>query len=204
MEVDLIRYDLLVQEALRGVVRQVLSTAARDGLPGDHHFYIRFRTHARGVRLSARMRERYPDEMTIVLQHQFWDLTVTEQAFEVGLSFQNVPELLSIPFEAITGFADPTGRGFEVTFSVEGLASETPSLEVEETPSSDEFVLPPSQSALGDQVSDREAVSSSWAEALERRTEDKTAAPSYPEAEAQTPQNTPKVVSIDAFRKKNS
>jgi len=196
MEVDLIRYDLLVQEALRGVVRQVLSTAARDGLPGDHHFYIRFRTHARGVRLSARMRERYPDEMTIVLQHQFWDLSVTEQAFEVGLSFQNVPELLSIPFEAVTGFADPTGRGFEVTFSVEEPGSETPSLE--------ESVLPPSQTALSDQVSDQQGVPSSRSETTERQSVGKTAAPPNPHDEAQTPLNTPKVVSIDAFRKKNS
>ena len=196
MEVDLIRYDLLVQEALRGVVRQVLSTAARDGLPGDHHFYIRFRTHARGVRLSARMRERYPDEMTIVLQHQFWDLSVTEQAFEVGLSFQNVPELLSIPFEAVTGFADPTGRGFEVTFSVEEPGSETPSLE--------ESVLPPSQTALSDQVSDQQGVPSSRSETTERQSVGKTAAPSNSDDEAQTPLNTPKVVSIDAFRKKNS
>jgi len=196
MTADLIRYDLLVQEALRGVVRQVLSTAARDGLPGDHHFYIRFRTHARGVQLSARMRERYPDEMTIVLQHQFWDLSVTEQAFEVGLSFQNVSELLSIPFEAVTGFADPTGRGFEVTFSVEEPASESPS--------SAESVMPPSQTALSDQVSDQQGVSSSRSETTERQSEGKTAAPSYPDAEAQTPQNTPNVVSIDAFRKKNS
>ena len=76
MAVDLIRYDLLVQDALRGMVQQVLSAAARDGLPGEHHFYISFRTHARGVRLSPRMRDRYPEEMTIVLQHQFWDLVV--------------------------------------------------------------------------------------------------------------------------------
>ena len=81
MAVDLIRYDLLVQDALRGAVRKVLSGVARDGVPGEHHFYIGFRTHARGVRLSSRMRELYPDEMTIVLQHQFWDLSVTGGGF---------------------------------------------------------------------------------------------------------------------------
>src|SRR5450631_3576689 len=97
MTIDLIRYDLLVQDALRGAVRQILSSAAREGLPGDHHFYISFRTHARGVRLSSRMRELYPEEMTIILQHQFWDLSVAEEAFEVGLSFRNVPEMLLIP-----------------------------------------------------------------------------------------------------------
>ncbi|MFZ0507217.1 MAG: ClpXP protease specificity-enhancing factor SspB, partial [Methylocella sp.] len=118
MAADLIRYDLLVQDAVRGVVRKVLSDVARDGVPGEHHFYISFRTHARGVRLSARMRELYPDEMTIVLQHQFWDLSVTGEAFEVGLSFQNIPEMLLIPFDAVTRFADPS-VGFELRFSAE-------------------------------------------------------------------------------------
>src|SRR3984893_7482993 len=123
MAADLIRYDLLVQDALRGAVRKVLSGVARDGVPGEHHFYIGFRTHARGVRLSARMRELYPDEMTIVLQHQFWDLSVTGEAFEVGLSFQNIPEMLVIPFDAVTRFADPS-VGFELQFSVEDEAAE--------------------------------------------------------------------------------
>ncbi|HEY9212867.1 MAG TPA: ClpXP protease specificity-enhancing factor SspB, partial [Ancylobacter sp.] len=87
MSVDLIRYDLLVQDALRAVVRRVLTDVARDGLPGDHHLYISFDTRAPGVRLSPRLKEKYPEEMTIVLQHQFWDLIVTELFFEVGLSF---------------------------------------------------------------------------------------------------------------------
>src|ERR1700730_18577181 len=122
MAVDLIRYDLLVQDALRGAVRKILSDVARDGVPGEHHFFIGFRTHARGVRLSSRMRELYPDEMTIVLQHQFWDLSVTGEAFEVGLSFQNIPEMLLIPFDAVTRFADPS-VGFELQFSVEDEAA---------------------------------------------------------------------------------
>ena len=105
---DLIRYDLLVQEALCGVVKKVLGDAARHGLPGDHHFYVTFRTHAPGVRLSNRMRELYPEEMTIILQHQFEDLKVTDYAFEVGLSFKGVPEILLVPFEALTGFFDPS------------------------------------------------------------------------------------------------
>ncbi len=83
---DLIRYDLLVQDALRGVVRKVLTDAAREGLMGEHHFYVSFRTEAPGVRISQALREKYPQDMTIVLQHQFWDLNVTEHAFEVGLS----------------------------------------------------------------------------------------------------------------------
>jgi hypothetical protein len=108
MSDDLIRYDLIVQEALRSAVRKVLADVARDGLPGDHHFFITFRTAAPGVQLSARMRREYPDEMTIVLQHQFWDMSVDDTHFEVGLSFRNVPEKLSIPFDALTGFADPS------------------------------------------------------------------------------------------------
>ena len=106
--VDHIRYDLLVQEALRGVLRTVLSDAAKNGLPGDHHFFVTFDTCAEGVRLSQRMRAQYPKEMTIVLQHQFWDLAVSEEAFELGLSFGGVPERLSIPFAAVKGFFDPS------------------------------------------------------------------------------------------------
>jgi hypothetical protein len=105
---DVFRYDLRVQEALRGVVRTVLIEAGRDGLPGNHHFYITFLTNAPGVRLSNALRERYPQEMTIVLQHHFWDLKVTDLQFEVGLSFSNIPEKLVIPFAAVTGFWDPS------------------------------------------------------------------------------------------------
>jgi hypothetical protein len=105
---DHIRYDLLTQQALRGVVRNVLTETAKKGLPGDHHFYISFDTRADGVRLSQRLRAQYPEEMTIILQHQFWDLIVTDDAFEVGLSFGGVPEKLTVPFEAINGFFDPS------------------------------------------------------------------------------------------------
>jgi hypothetical protein len=118
MAVDHIRYDLLAQEALRGVLRTVLSDAAKNGLPGDHHFFVTFDTCAEGVRLSQRMRAQYPKEMTIILQHQFWDLAVSEEAFEVGLSFGGVPERLSIPFAAVKGFFDPSvefGLQFEQT-----------------------------------------------------------------------------------------
>ncbi|MBV9930600.1 MAG: Stringent starvation protein B, partial [Alphaproteobacteria bacterium] len=106
---SLIPYDEIVQEALRAVVGRVLGEVESTGhLPGDHHFYITFRTHAPGVRLSSRMREQYPEEMTIILQHQFEDLKVTENAFEVGLSFKGVPEVLLVPFDALTGFFDPS------------------------------------------------------------------------------------------------
>jgi hypothetical protein len=122
MSTDLIRYDLLVQEALKQVVRKVLTDAAREGLPGEHHFYVSFRTTAPGVKMSSRLRERYPQEMTVVLQHQFWDLAVTEQAFEVGLSFSGVAEKLSVPFEALSGFFDPSvqfGLKFELAETAE-------------------------------------------------------------------------------------
>jgi uncharacterized protein len=105
---DQIRYDLLTQQALRGVVRNVLTDAARKGLPGDHHFYISFDTSADGVRISDRLRTQYPEEMTIILQHQFWDLKVADEEFEVGLSFGGIPEKLTVPFEAINGFFDPS------------------------------------------------------------------------------------------------
>src|ERR671912_145573 len=114
---DLIRYDLLVQDALKGVVRKVLIDA-KDGLPGEHHFYISFKTDFPGVRLPNRLREKYPQEMTIVLQHQFWDLNVTEHTFEVGLSFSHIPERLLIPFDALIGFFDPSVQ-FGLKFDVQ-------------------------------------------------------------------------------------
>src|SRR3974390_2896399 len=103
MAEDHIRYDLLTQQALRGVVRTVLTDVAKKGLPGDHHFFISFNTGAEGVRISERLRAQYPQEMTIILQHQFWDLTVSEHGFDVGLSFGGIMEKLSIPFDAING-----------------------------------------------------------------------------------------------------
>ncbi|NEU11710.1 Stringent starvation protein B [Methylobacterium sp. BTF04] len=124
---DLIRYDLLVQDALRGVVRKVLTDAARDGLSGEHHFYVSFRTEAPGVRMSQRLREKYPQDMTIVLQHQFWDLGVNEHTFEVGLSFSGVPERLLVPFDALTGFFDPSvqfGLKFDLSEGSEEVAEE--------------------------------------------------------------------------------
>ncbi len=114
MATDYIRYDILAQAALRGVVRTVLADVAKKGLPGEHHFKITFATVAPGVRLSERMRGQYPDAMTIVLQHQFWDLTVDDDGFEVGLSFGGVPERVAVPFDAVTAFFDPAVQfGFQ-------------------------------------------------------------------------------------------
>ena len=107
MPEDLMRYDLLAQNALKGVVRDALRIAETTGLPGEHHFYIAFNTRHPGVQLSEKIAQRYPREMTIVLQHQYWNLHVQEDRFEVELSFDNVPEKLVIPFDAVKGFLDP-------------------------------------------------------------------------------------------------
>ncbi len=117
MPEDLMRYDQLAQLALRGVVREALRRVEREGLPGEHHFYIAFNTRFPGVIVSARTMERYPREMTIVLQHQYWNLKVHDTWFEVELSFDNIPEKLIVPFNAVKGFLDPYvqfGLQFEV------------------------------------------------------------------------------------------
>src|SRR5215475_9152254 len=122
MAVDHIRYDLLTQEALRGVIRTVLTDAAGKGLPGEHHFFITFDTRIEGVRLSARLKASYPEEMTIVLQHQFWDLTVGDDYFAVGLAFNGIPERLHVPFKAVKAFFDPSVQ-FGLQFVVDGEAT---------------------------------------------------------------------------------
>jgi len=114
---DLFDYPQMVETALRGVVREALARAAQDGLRGAHHFYVSFRTDVPGVALPDYLLDKYPEEMTIVLQHQFWGLQVGDQEFSVTLSFQNRPEQLIIPFAAVTSFADPSvkfGLQFEV------------------------------------------------------------------------------------------
>lgn len=105
---DMIRYDVLAQDALRGMLRKLLMEVSQTGLPGEHHFFITFSTTALGVRISNRLKSQYPEEMTIVLQHQFWDLLVGEQSFEIGLSFNAIPERLTVPFAAIKAFYDPS------------------------------------------------------------------------------------------------
>ena len=142
---SLIPYDEIVQEALRAVVGRVLGQVEAGGgtLPGDHHFYITFKTGAVGVDIPAHLRERFPDEMTIVLQHKFTNLHVTEDGFGVGLSFNQIPAKLRIPFSAITAFVDPAvdfGLQFQATADMEpteheaaendapGSASERPDL----------------------------------------------------------------------------
>ena len=116
---SLIPYDEIVQEALRAVVGRVLGSVAENGgLPGDHHFYITFKTRAAGVDIPQRLIERFPDEMTIVMQNRYWDLLVDDTGFSIGLSFNQVPSKLVIPYAAVTGFHDPS-VSFELRFQAQ-------------------------------------------------------------------------------------
>lgn len=122
---DLMRYDLLAQEALRGVIREALIRATGpDGLPGAHHFYISFKTEAAGVDIDESLKEKYPEEMTIVLEHQFWDLNPQDDFFEVTLKFGGVPKYLKVPYSAVNRFHDPS-VGFHLQFepTMEALAA---------------------------------------------------------------------------------
>jgi hypothetical protein len=121
MPEDLMRYDLLAQDALRGVVRSALAQVARSGLPGEHHLFIAIDTRHGGVQISERLRQRYPEEITIVLQHQFWNLEVRDSEFSVELTFDNVLEKLVVPFTAIKGFFDPAVQ-FGLQFEIKPVA----------------------------------------------------------------------------------
>lgn len=135
---DHIRYDVLARDAMRGVLRQVLTDVAKNGLPGEHHFSITFMTQRDGVQLSPRLMAQYPEEMTVILQHQFWDLIVTQEQFEVGLSFGGIPERVVVPFNSIRSFLDPSVQ-FGLQFDATDIA---PPVEVEE-PASPVALAPP-------------------------------------------------------------
>jgi uncharacterized protein len=190
-----IDYEALAQVAMRSMVRMVLARVAKTGLPGEHHFYIAFDTQAPGVALSKRLREKYPKEMTVVLQHRFWDLGVSDERFEVKLTFDGIPERLSVPFAAIKVFFDPSVP-YGLQFEDSDLAGQP----------------------LG--ASDADAVEAGPSK-LEKKPRsprkprpDKSLEPSRPERPVARPQivaskpdsgdasNENKVVSIDAFRKK--
>lgn len=126
---DKLHYDRMMENALRGVVREALETAAATGLPGEHHFYITFRTDYPEVDIPARLKQRHPDEMTIVLQHQFWDLKVEAERFGVTLSFDRVHERLIVPYASITAFVDPS-----VQFGLQFPASMPPATKTEPAP----------------------------------------------------------------------
>lgn len=140
MAEDLMRYDLLAQDALRSVVRLALIKVQETGLPGDHHFFIAVSINHPGVTVSDRLRKKYDDEMTIVLQHQFWNLSVYDKFFEVELSFDNVPEKLVIPYAAVKGFFDPSvqfGLQFEVAGEESTLEQQADDHEIDEVGETD-------------------------------------------------------------------
>jgi hypothetical protein len=151
MAEDLIRYDVLAQEALRGLVKKVVTEVAQTGLPGEHHFFITFDTRHPGVRISTRLKAEYPNEMTIVLQHQFWDLAVTDSAFEVGLSFKGVPEKLHVPFHAVSSFVDPHAKfALKFDLAAEPAAAEAAAADaqaVSEAPKKEPARVPDAASA---------------------------------------------------------
>jgi uncharacterized protein len=204
MATDLIRYDLLVQDALRSVLRRVLADTAHDGLPGNHHFVIAFRTDALGVRVPHKLREKYPQEMTIVLQHEFWDLTVGEQAFEVRLHFDRKPEVLVIPFDAVTGFFDPSvefGLKFEMATEPNGAA---PAVAAPQAPASAPRPAPPEKTKPRGSGSEPAEINPKQPEPTEaaKPADMKSPAKSASKPEGAQPEAPAKVVSIDAFRKK--
>ncbi|MCW5714193.1 MAG: hypothetical protein KIT43_06770 [Bauldia sp.] len=185
MAEDQIRYDILAQDALRGVLRKVLTEVAKAGLPGEHHFYITFATKAAGVRISTRLLSQYPTDMTIVLQHQFWDLAVTEHAMEVGLSFNGVPERLLIPFSAVKAFVDPS-----VQFALQFEPAMAP-VEVEAEADSSAPVP-----IAGKKAEILAAPVAAKAKPAKEEPDDEAAPADKPQGDAQ-------VVSLDAFRKKS-
>jgi uncharacterized protein len=134
---DLYQYDKMIERALRGVVREALERASREGLRGEHHFYISFATDMPGVWVPESLRARYPEDMTIVLQHQFWDLDVGEDSFSVTLTFRRQPERLVIPFAAVRSFADPS-----VNFALEFAPAERPEAAPAPTPIRAPTVVP--------------------------------------------------------------
>jgi hypothetical protein len=151
MATDHIRYDVLARDALRGVLRRVLSDASEHGLPGEHHFFITFLSTAEGVKLSPRLLAQYPEEMTVILQHQFWDLVVTEDRFEVGLSFGGIPERLVVPFNSIKSFFDPSvqfGLQFEPS---DAVADETPATSLPTVPAPSALTVPAASAEIQDQ-----------------------------------------------------
>lgn len=195
MAQDLIRYDLLVQDAMRGVMRKVLSDVAKSGyLPGDHHFTISFRTDAPDVRISRRLAEQWPHELTIILQHQYSNLEVDDEGFGVTLSFRSIPEHLYIPFAAVTGFFDPS-----VEFGLRFEGAEPEEDEEEEEEEEEAAPMRPSLVTAHHPASEAPAAAKPAAAKAQPEKTKKEEAPA--EAE-EAGESDAKVISIDAFRKK--
>jgi hypothetical protein len=211
-----INYEHLAKEALRSVVHSVLKQVKEEGLPGEHHFYISFHTTAPGVKISNRIKAQYPKEMTIVLQHQYWDLKVEDDYFEVRLSFSNIPELLVIPYSAVKVFFDPSvpyGLQFDQSQRPEAVEDKSSFLEDHWQMQSDNVESPFGKATMDDmsQFSSNTDENTQVAEA-ELNIEEEIAnfpqedAPAdQPEAEDQFEEteeaDSAEIVSLDAFRK---
>lgn len=199
MPKDLMQYDKLAQQALRGVVRASLEIVKKDGLPGDHHFYIAFATKAPGVQVSDRLRTQHPDEMTIILQHQYWDLEVTPERFSITLSFNNVSETLVVPFDAVKGFYDPSVQ-FGLQFDTN--AGDTSAAEASTADKSASAAGKAANSAIAVTGEEETADPEQQTEADDAAAEDKTGDQATPAMTGKEAVGGGEVVSLDAFRKK--
>ena len=211
-----IDYEALAQGAMRGMVRTVLTRVAKSGLPGEHHFYIAFKTGSPGVVLSKRLKEKYPEEMTVVLQHRFWDLIVTEERFEVKLTFDSIPERLVVPFASIKVFFDPSvpyGLQFDETEGEGATAHQIGATRGEASRAEAGAAEPAkvSSTSEGGRAEKKPRVSrrpqpekSAERPNSERPPAADKASSKHPPANSPEsgPAAGPKVVSIDAFRKK--
>ncbi len=201
---DSLHYDKMVETALRGVVRQALASVVDQGLPGNHHFYLTFRTSHPDVEIADRLHAQYPQEMTIVLQHQFWGLEVTDEHFVVNLSFSNVPERLKVPYAALVSFVDPSVK-FGLQFQVQDGGSATvatdkpaPATTVKEAPALALATVDGQAEKAKDESKAKETAKDAPAKKPAPAAE---TAPSAPEGPADK-KDPEKVVSLDAFRKK--
>ena len=188
MEVTSLSYERMVEDALRGVLRQALKITEAQGLPGAHHFYITFDTTHPGVNIASSLRALHPNEMTIVLQHQFWDLKVFDEHFEITLSFSGVSQRLIIPFAAVTAFADPHakfGLQFHVEFEERTGADEDADDDAEDPPIDD-------------------AIGVDSAKVSQRMKSGRAAAPlaAVKAGSSDADEAAGKIVTLDAFRKK--
>ena len=205
-----INYEALAQDAFRGIVRTVLTQVAKSGLPGEHHFYISFATKTPGVGLSSRLRERYPEEMTIVLQHRFRDLFVTPTQFEVKLTFDGIPETVVVPFAAVKVFFDPSvpyGLQFEGAEAITETMRDLGAEDAEELGDAPRVrKVQPAEASDGPPVP-KKARSAKKPRAAKGGSEGPAGASEHPAivtSSSQTEQaaNDAKVIQLDQFRKK--
>ena len=202
---DLIRYDLLAQDALRGVVKKVLSDVAKSGLPGEHHFFVAFDTNAEGVKISNRLKAKHPEEMTIVLQHQFWDLAVNDKNFEIGLSFNGVAEKLLVPFDAIKGFFDPSVQ-FGLQFETITEAQASPGAAANEAGEHGTVMIgdrrPAPRGAASEPEETPKVHGATPASRAKKKDTAEASTPKKPAKEPAEQAGSAEVVSLDKFRKK--